>query len=270
MAELVPVTITAVVREGNDGPGRAERFAIELAAAAEGDTRRVRIGVGDAEAAALAFSLQGQQFPRPMTYQLMASLVGAAGSAVRAVRVTGRRGDGIFYAQVLLRGGAVVDARPSDALNLAAVTGAPVTVAEELLGPAPVSRLGRCPACGAGGHLLGVAPRRPQPLGAGGLPQQRARPVMAVAVPVLEVVEDAHQGAGAPLAPPGERAARVVDAQAHRGVDVRFARDLAGERVEGEVGAGGRPPRPPPPRGSPHSRKSRWQWRWPGPGPGRR
>ena len=139
MAELVPVTITAVVRSADDGPGRGERFSIELAAAADGDSRRVRIGVGDAEATALAFSLQGQQFPRPMTYQLMASLVGAAGSAVRAVRVTGRRGDGVFHAQVLLRGGAVVDARPSDALNLAAVTGAPVSVAEELLGPAPVS-----------------------------------------------------------------------------------------------------------------------------------
>jgi uncharacterized protein len=138
MAELVPVTITRVVRGTDDGPGRRERFSIELAASADGDTRRLRIGVGDAEAAALAFSLQGTQFPRPMTYQLMASLVGAAGSAVRSVRITGRRDD-IFYAQVLLRGGAVVDARPSDALNLAAVTGAPVSVTEELLGPAPVA-----------------------------------------------------------------------------------------------------------------------------------
>jgi bifunctional DNase/RNase len=44
--------------------------------------------------------------------------------------------DGIFYAQVLLRGGAAVDARPSDAINLAAVTGSPVYVADELLGVA--------------------------------------------------------------------------------------------------------------------------------------
>jgi bifunctional DNase/RNase len=133
MAELVPVTITGVVRGNNDGPGRSERFFIELAAAAAGDARRLRIGVGDAEATALAFSLQGQEFPRPMTYQLMAALVTAAGSAVKAVRVTGRR-DGIFYAAVMLRGGATVDARPSDALNLAAITGAPVYVAPELLG----------------------------------------------------------------------------------------------------------------------------------------
>jgi bifunctional DNase/RNase len=132
MTDLVPVTITGVVRGAEDGPGRRERFFIELAAAAEGDARRLRIGVGDAEAAALAFSLQGAEFPRPMTYQLMASLVGAAGSAVRSVRITGHR-DGIFYAQVVLRGGAAVDARPSDALNLAVITGAPVCVASGLL-----------------------------------------------------------------------------------------------------------------------------------------
>jgi bifunctional DNase/RNase len=133
MAEMVPVIITGVVRGVNDGPGRQERFFIELAAAAEGDERRLRIGVGDAEAAALAFGLQGQEFPRPMTYQFMASLLAAAGSGVRSVRVTGMT-DGVFYAQVMLRGGAMVDARPSDAINLAAVTSAPVYVADELLG----------------------------------------------------------------------------------------------------------------------------------------
>ncbi len=132
MAQLVPVTITGVVPGTDDGPGRCERFFIELAPTAEGDTRRLLIGVGDAEATALAFSLQGQQFPRPMTYQFMASLVAAAGSAVRSVRVTGMT-DGIFYAQVMLRGGATVDARPSDAINLAAITGAPVYVAAGLL-----------------------------------------------------------------------------------------------------------------------------------------
>jgi len=134
MTELVPVTITGVARgETVDGTQRGERFSIVLTATAEDDGRQLLIGVGDAEAAAMAFSLQGQEFPRPMTYQFMASLVTAAGSAVRSVRVTGRR-DGIFYAQVMLRGGACVDARPSDALNLAAITGAPVSVAASLLG----------------------------------------------------------------------------------------------------------------------------------------
>jgi bifunctional DNase/RNase len=133
MADMVPVTVTGVARGTEDRPGRRERFFVELAATADGDNRRLRIGVGDAEATALAFSLQGMDFPRPMTYQLMASLVAAAGSAIRSVRVTDRR-DGIFYAQVVLRGGATVDARPSDALNLAVTTGAPVFVAPGLLG----------------------------------------------------------------------------------------------------------------------------------------
>ena len=39
-----------------------------------------------------------------------------------------------FYAQVVLVSGAVVDARPSDAVNLAAVTRAPVYVASQLFG----------------------------------------------------------------------------------------------------------------------------------------
>jgi bifunctional DNase/RNase len=136
MAHWVPVTITGVVRGTAEQAQRRERFFIELAASGDGDGRRVRIGVGDAEATALAFSLQGHEFPRPMTYQFMAALVTASGSAVRAVRVTGER-DGIFYAQVMLRGGATVDARPSDALNLAAITGAPVYVAPALLDQAP-------------------------------------------------------------------------------------------------------------------------------------
>lgn len=131
MADMVPVVVTGVVRGAEEGP-RRERFFVEVAAAAAGDGRRLRIGVGDAEAHALACSLQGTEFPRPMTYQLMASLVGAAGSAVRSVSVTGER-DGVFFARVLLRGGASVDARPSDALNLALITGAPVHVAEGLL-----------------------------------------------------------------------------------------------------------------------------------------
>jgi bifunctional DNase/RNase len=130
--DMVPVTIVGVAVAPDEEAGRHERFSIVLASAADGDSRRLFIGVGDAEATALAFSLQGQQFPRPMTYQFMASLIAAAGSAVRSVRVT-RVADEIFYAQVTLRGGAVVDARPSDAINLAAATGAPVFVASELL-----------------------------------------------------------------------------------------------------------------------------------------
>jgi uncharacterized protein len=67
-----------------------------------------------------------------MTYQFAAALLAAAGSGVREIRITSYI-DGVFYAQAVLTNGAVVDARPSDAVNLAAITGAPVYVASELL-----------------------------------------------------------------------------------------------------------------------------------------
>ena len=131
MAEMVPVTVAGIVREHVSVTDPRERFYIRLESAADGDLRRLDIGVGDTEAASLGFTLQGALFRRPMTYQFMASLIEAAGSAVRSVVVT-KMTDGIFYAQVTLRDGAVVDARPSDAINLAAVTGAPVSVASDL------------------------------------------------------------------------------------------------------------------------------------------
>jgi hypothetical protein len=133
MTDMVPVTIIAVVRSSDssdDVTARGERFYMQLSETA--GSRRLYIGVGDSEATALAFSLQGTEFPRPMTYQFAAALLAACGSGVREVRVTGFT-EGIFYAQVVLVNGAVVDARPSDAVNLAAITGAPVSVASELL-----------------------------------------------------------------------------------------------------------------------------------------
>ncbi len=93
-------------------------------------TRRLPMYTGSAEAVALACSLAATEMPRPMTYQLAANLLTAAGSRLTEVRIT-RLAEGVFYAVVVVEGpgGAVeVDARPSDALNLAVVSGAPVRV----------------------------------------------------------------------------------------------------------------------------------------------
>jgi bifunctional DNase/RNase len=93
-------------------------------------TRRLPMYTGAAEAVALACSLAATEMPRPMTYQLAANLLTAAGSRLTEVRIT-RLTEGVFYAVVVVEGpgGAVeVDARPSDALNLAVVSGAPVRV----------------------------------------------------------------------------------------------------------------------------------------------
>jgi RNA polymerase sigma factor (sigma-70 family) len=93
--------------------------------------RRVPIYIGAAEATALAFSLETVETPRPMTYAMMSQLLEAAGAKVTDVRITHLEDRTIFAVVVVdtPSGPREVDARPSDALNLALVTGAPVFVA---------------------------------------------------------------------------------------------------------------------------------------------
>jgi len=100
----------------------------------DGD-RHLVIGVGHAEAFALDASLQGLQWGRPMTYQFTAALVRSLGGRVREVRLD-RIVEGAYAATVEVEGPegvALVDARSSDALNLAVLTRAPVFVAAEML-----------------------------------------------------------------------------------------------------------------------------------------
>ena len=59
-------------------------------------------------------------------------MLAATGGAVREVRIT-RLAETIFYAEVILADGTVVDARPSDAIPLALLTGVPLLVEPEVL-----------------------------------------------------------------------------------------------------------------------------------------
>ena len=97
--------------------------------------RRLPIWVGPVEATVLALSLQAVEMPRPMTYQMAASLLEASGSRVSEVRITRLAGE-VFYAVVVVDGPAgqrEIDARPSDAVNLALVAGAPILADGALL-----------------------------------------------------------------------------------------------------------------------------------------
>lgn len=98
-------------------------------------SRRLTFWIGAHEATALAMHLEDVSFPRPMTYRLMGGILSAAGGTLREVRVERLEGD-VFYAVAVLDGPSgrtEVDARPSDALNLALVLAAPVLVAEPIL-----------------------------------------------------------------------------------------------------------------------------------------
>jgi len=108
-----------------------DRHIIMLA----GDGRSLKIWVGPPEALAIAVLLEDVELPRPMTHHLAASLLSATGASVREVRVS-RLVEHTFYADIVLADGTTVDARPSDAIALALVTGAPILVDESVFAEA--------------------------------------------------------------------------------------------------------------------------------------
>ena len=96
------------------------------------------IQIGSAEGFLLAASLQGMHWPRPMTYDFAAALLRGVGGRVRRVLLD-RVLDGAYAATVEVDGplgAARVDARCSDALNLAVLEHAPVLVSPEMLADA--------------------------------------------------------------------------------------------------------------------------------------
>jgi RNA polymerase sigma factor (sigma-70 family) len=101
----------------------------------EDGERRLPIWIGAPEGAALALRLADVELPRPGTYQLADELLRAAGATLSEVRIVALT-DMVFYAQVVLADGATVDARPSDALNLALLAGVPIQVEPQVLAEA--------------------------------------------------------------------------------------------------------------------------------------
>src|SRR4051812_27864900 len=118
---LVPMRVADVRRAGG-----GERHVVLLEAEGE-DRRTLPIWVGPPEATAIAGLLEGVELPRPGPYDFAAALLGATRAAVREVRIS-RLAEAVFYADVVLGDGATVDARPSDAIALALIAGAPLLV----------------------------------------------------------------------------------------------------------------------------------------------
>ena len=100
-----------------------------------GGERMLPIWTGFPEADALAGQLAGLTMPRPLTFDLTAGLLEAAGVRVERVVIAGFRENTYFATVTLIAGGDSheVDARPTDALNLAARTGASVFVDQKVM-----------------------------------------------------------------------------------------------------------------------------------------
>lgn len=131
---LVRVQIDAVRK--NYETGQSAIILKEINERDEVDrSRGLFVWVGEAEAEALARTLRKEEMPRPLTYTLMADLLHAGDLRVQEIQIH-TLADDVFYAAIVVEGPVEVqrvDARPSDALNLAAIVDAPLHVARAIL-----------------------------------------------------------------------------------------------------------------------------------------
>ncbi|MEW6308708.1 MAG: bifunctional nuclease family protein [Bacillota bacterium] len=97
--------------------------------------RSLPLWIGMPEASAIALSLQGVNPPRPMTHDLLKSLLDLLNVKVTMVLIDDLK-EQTFYAQVTLESSAgthELDSRPSDAIALALRASAPIYAMDRVL-----------------------------------------------------------------------------------------------------------------------------------------
>ena len=91
-------------------------------------SRYLPIWIGPSEADSIALKLQDVTVPRPLTHDLMQSVIMALGATISRVVVSDLNND-TFYAKIVLQYNGTtmeVDSRPSDAIALAVRASAPI------------------------------------------------------------------------------------------------------------------------------------------------
>ena len=102
--------------------------------------RYLPIWIGPAEADSIAVKLQDVSVPRPLTHDLLRSVIDALGAAVVSIIVCDLRND-TFYAKIILSfdgENVEVDSRPSDAIALAVRAEVPIYAEESVLDKAGI------------------------------------------------------------------------------------------------------------------------------------
>jgi bifunctional DNase/RNase len=136
---MIEVTVQDVMLR--EQPGDAEARTVQphfsgwvVFLKSRSDDRAIAIWLGATEGEAVAMHLGSITAPRPPTYTFMANLLNGLGAAVKAVAITDLTNE-TFMASVTLQSKdrtIEIDARPSDAINLALRTGAAIVVAEAI------------------------------------------------------------------------------------------------------------------------------------------
>ena len=127
---------------------------VERIPSGKGAPRELPIWIGPFEAQAIVLEIRGAAPSRPLTHDLMKSLVERLGAKLERVVIDEMRDD-TYFAKLHLEapGGrtVIVDARPSDAIALALRLRGPLLVSEELFAKASAAT-----ANPAAGHLWGL------------------------------------------------------------------------------------------------------------------
>ncbi|MBI2858630.1 MAG: bifunctional nuclease family protein [Chloroflexi bacterium] len=124
--------------------------------------RYLPIWIGPAEADAIAVQLQGVSVPRPLTHDLLQSVIGQLGARIDHILVNDLRNDTFFAKITLVVDGndMEIDSRPSDAIALAVRAKAPIYADESVLDKAGIlldSKTGK-PVAGKEGQGEGGGP----------------------------------------------------------------------------------------------------------------
>lgn len=96
-----------------------------------GGNRRLPIIIGAFEAQSIALEMEGIKPPRPLTHDLMKTIIDRMGVSLSEVTVHELR-DGTFYAKISLDS-QEIDSRPSDAIALAVRYSVPIYVSEKVM-----------------------------------------------------------------------------------------------------------------------------------------
>ena len=97
--------------------------------------RKFPIVIGSREAYAIDRRLKNKPTPRPLTHDLLASVIDELGGELERIEINNLK-EGTFFAQIVIRhnGNLVeIDSRPSDAIALGIATTVPIFVAEHVL-----------------------------------------------------------------------------------------------------------------------------------------
>ena len=99
------------------------------------------IFIGQFEVEAIRFKLMDVEVQRPMTHDLLGSIIGDLGASIHSIVVSELKNDTFFAKIVIDSNGTLIeiDARPSDALALAVRSEAPIYAEDEVVEKAGVS-----------------------------------------------------------------------------------------------------------------------------------